>query len=105
MSDVFAGAPEAGVPTTSSWQAHGGPASDSTAKSGPWQPGTPRQGYQLPFTPAERFRTALSAINKDLAGRPFAKMTPDISIFEPCFAPQYAGGCASGFRVRWGAMR
>jgi hypothetical protein len=74
-------------------------------RSGPWQPGTPRQGYQLPFTPAERFRTALSAINKDLAGRPFAKMTPDISIFEPCFAPQYAGGCASGFRVRWGAMR
>jgi gluconate 2-dehydrogenase gamma chain len=48
-------------------------------RSGPWHPGTPSQGYQLPFTPAELFRTALGALNKDLAhaGTPFARMTPE----------------------------
>jgi gluconate 2-dehydrogenase gamma chain len=46
-------------------------------RSGPWQPGTPRQGYQLPYTPSELFRTALAAINKELAHSPFAKMSPD----------------------------
>jgi gluconate 2-dehydrogenase gamma chain len=46
-------------------------------RSGPWQPGTPSQGYQLAFTPAELFRTALAAINKELAHTPFAKMSPD----------------------------
>ena len=46
-------------------------------RSGPWQPGTPSQGYQLAFTPAELFRTALAAINKELAHTPFASMSPD----------------------------
>lgn len=48
-------------------------------RSGPWRPGTPSQGYQLPFTPAELFRTALGAIDKDLAraGTPFATMNPE----------------------------
>jgi gluconate 2-dehydrogenase gamma chain len=45
-------------------------------RGGPWQPGTPSQGYQLAFTPAELFRTALAAINKELAHTPFAKMSP-----------------------------
>jgi gluconate 2-dehydrogenase gamma chain len=38
-------------------------------RSGPWQPGTPSQGYQLPLTPAELFRTAIRAINGELARR------------------------------------
>lgn len=38
-------------------------------RSGPWIQGTPSQGYQLPFTPAELFRTALRAINTELAKR------------------------------------
>ena len=48
-------------------------------RNGPWRPGTPSQGYQLPFTPAELFRTALGAINKNLAGTgtPFAGMNPE----------------------------
>ena len=48
-------------------------------RSGPWRPGTPSQGYQLPFTPAELFRTALAAINKDLAyvGTPFSRMNSE----------------------------
>jgi hypothetical protein len=48
-------------------------------RSGPWQPGTPSQGYQLPFTPAELFRTALKAINAELAqaNTPFAQMSND----------------------------
>jgi gluconate 2-dehydrogenase gamma chain len=47
-------------------------------RSGPWQAGTPSQGYQLPLTPAELFRTAIAAINKELAAKatPFAAMTP-----------------------------
>jgi gluconate 2-dehydrogenase gamma chain len=44
-------------------------------RGGPWKHGTPTQGYQLPFTPAELFRKALAAINKELAGTPFAKMS------------------------------
>lgn len=45
--------------------------------SGPWQPGTPEQGYQLKFTPSELYRTALTAINKQLAalGTPFTEMS------------------------------
>ncbi|MCL1142171.1 gluconate 2-dehydrogenase subunit 3 family protein [Shewanella gaetbuli] len=45
--------------------------------SGPWKPGTPEQGYQLKFTPSELYRTALTAINKQLAAAntPFDKMT------------------------------
>jgi gluconate 2-dehydrogenase gamma chain len=48
-------------------------------RSGPWHPGTPTQGYQLPFTPAELFRTALEAINTDLAhaGTPFPRMNSE----------------------------
>jgi gluconate 2-dehydrogenase gamma chain len=48
-------------------------------RSGPWRPGTPSQGYQLPFTPAELFRTALAAIDKDLAyaGTPFSRMNSE----------------------------
>jgi gluconate 2-dehydrogenase gamma chain len=48
-------------------------------RSGPWQQGTPTQGYQLRFTPAELFRTALAALNKELAqaGTPFSTMSPD----------------------------
>jgi hypothetical protein len=52
-------------------------AGERLCRSGPWQPGTPSQGYQLPFTPAELFRTALAAINKSLAGRPFAMLSPE----------------------------
>lgn len=45
--------------------------------SGPWQPGTPQQGYQLKFTPADLYRTALAAINRELAsaGTPFETMS------------------------------
>jgi hypothetical protein len=43
------------------------------------QPGTPSQGYQLAFTPAELFRTALKAINAELAqaSTSFAQMIAD----------------------------
>jgi gluconate 2-dehydrogenase gamma chain len=46
--------------------------------AGPWQPGAPQFGYQLKFTPAELYRTALRAIERDLAaaGTPFAAMAP-----------------------------
>ena len=46
-------------------------------RSGPWRSGTPSQGYQLPFTPAELFRTALAAINKNLAATPFSRMNSE----------------------------
>jgi gluconate 2-dehydrogenase gamma chain len=46
-------------------------------RGGPWRQGLPGQGYQLPYTPAELFRTAIGAINKELARTPFAKMTPE----------------------------
>jgi gluconate 2-dehydrogenase gamma chain len=73
------GALEAGVPNyidkqlASAW---GG--GERLYRSGPWQTGTPVQGYQLPFTPAALFRTAIGAINKDLAAKrtPFARMSP-----------------------------
>jgi gluconate 2-dehydrogenase gamma chain len=53
-------------------------AGDRFYRSGPWQTGTPSQGYQLPLTPAELFRTAIAAINKELAAKrtPFAGMSP-----------------------------
>ena len=64
------GALEAGVPNYIDKQLGGAwGAGERLYRSGPWQPGTPSQGYQLPFTPAELFRTALRAINNELARR------------------------------------
>jgi gluconate 2-dehydrogenase gamma chain len=74
------GAIEAGVPNYIDKQLGGAwGAGERLYRSGPWQPGTPSQGYQLPFTPAELFRTALTALNKELsgAGTPFAQMNAD----------------------------
>jgi gluconate 2-dehydrogenase gamma chain len=71
------GALEAGVANYIDKQLAGAwGAGERLYRSGPWHPGTPSQGYQLPFIPAELFRTALAAINKDLAaaGTPFPKM-------------------------------
>jgi gluconate 2-dehydrogenase gamma chain len=76
--DQWPGALEAGVANFIDKELNGAwGAGERLYRSGPWQPGTPTQGYQLPFTPAELFRTALAAINKDLAraGTPFAKMS------------------------------
>jgi gluconate 2-dehydrogenase gamma chain len=76
--DQWPGAREAGVPNYIDKQLAGAwGAGERLYRSGPWQPGTPSQGYQLPFTPAELFRTALDAIDKELAATPFAKMTVD----------------------------
>jgi gluconate 2-dehydrogenase gamma chain len=76
--DQWAGALEAGAPNYMDKQLAGAwGAGERLYRSGPWQPGTPTQGYQLPFTPAELFRGAIGAINKELAQRPFAKMSPD----------------------------
>jgi gluconate 2-dehydrogenase gamma chain len=76
--DQWAGALEAGAPSFLDKQLAGAwGAGERLYRSGPWQPGTPTQGYQLPFTPAELFRSAIGAINKELAQRPFAKMSPD----------------------------
>jgi gluconate 2-dehydrogenase gamma chain len=76
--DQWAGALEAGAPNYMDKQLAGAwGAGERLYRSGPWQSGTPTQGYQLPFTPAELFRSAIGAINKELAQRPFAKMSPD----------------------------
>jgi gluconate 2-dehydrogenase gamma chain len=76
--EQWAGALEAGVPNYIDKQLGGAwGAGERLYRSGPWQPGTPSQGYQLPFTPAELFRTALAAINKELAQKPLAEMSPD----------------------------
>ena len=78
--DKWPGALEAGVPNFIDKQLDGAwGAGERLYRSGPWKPGAPSQGYQLPFTPAELFRTALAAINKELAkaGTPFAKMSAD----------------------------
>jgi gluconate 2-dehydrogenase gamma chain len=86
--DQWGGALEAGVPNYIDKQLAGAwGAGERLYRSGPWQPGTPSQGYQLPFTPAELFRTAISAINKDLSQQcgdrdqaepcPFVKMNAD----------------------------
>ena len=75
--DQWPGALEAGVANFIDLQLQGAwGAGERLYRSGPWRPGTPSQGYQLPFTPAELFRTALGAINKELAraGTPFGKM-------------------------------
>jgi gluconate 2-dehydrogenase gamma chain len=62
------GALGAGVPNFLDKQLGGAwGAGERLYRSGPWQSGTPAQGYQLPFTPAELFRTALQAVNRDLA--------------------------------------
>jgi gluconate 2-dehydrogenase gamma chain len=74
----WGGAIEAGVPNYIDKQLAGAwGAGERLYRSGPWQPGTPSQGYQLPFTPAELFRTAIGAINKELAETPFAKMSAE----------------------------
>jgi gluconate 2-dehydrogenase gamma chain len=58
---------EAGVPNYIDKQLGGAwGAGERLYRSGPWQPGTPSQGYQLPFTPAELFRTAITALNREL---------------------------------------
>ena len=76
--DKWPGALEAGVPNFLDKELNGAwGAGERLYRSGPWQPGTPTQGYQLPLTPVELFRTAIAALNKDLAqaGTPFAKMS------------------------------
>jgi gluconate 2-dehydrogenase gamma chain len=78
--DQWGGALEAGVPNYIDKQLGGAwGAGERLYRSGPWQPGTPSQGYQLPFTPAELFRTAMKAINAELAqaSTPFAQMSAD----------------------------
>jgi len=78
--EQWGGAVEAGVPNFMDKQLGGAwGAGERLYRSGPWQPGTASQGYQLPFTPAELFRTALRAINQELAtaGTPFATMNAD----------------------------
>src|SRR5882672_11599190 len=76
--DQWPGAFKAGVPNYIDKQLAGAwGAGERLYRSGPWRQGTPSQGYQLPFTPAELFRTALVAINRNLAQRPFAEMSPD----------------------------
>lgn len=67
--EQWGGAIEAGVPNFIDKQLGGAwGAGERLYRSGPWQAGAPTQGYQLPFTPAELFRTAIAAINKELAG-------------------------------------
>jgi gluconate 2-dehydrogenase gamma chain len=44
-------------------------AGDQPYRSGPWQPGTPGRVASPSFKPAQLFRTALSAIRRDLARR------------------------------------
>ena len=63
------GAREAGVAAYMDLQL-AGPwgAGERPYRLGPWQPGTPAQIHS-PFKPAQLFRTALSAIRGDLAGR------------------------------------
>jgi gluconate 2-dehydrogenase gamma chain len=76
--DLWGGALEAGVPNYIDKQLAGAwGAGERLYRDGPWLPGTPSQGYQLPFTPAELFRTALRAINQELASTPFDQMSPD----------------------------
>jgi gluconate 2-dehydrogenase gamma chain len=78
--EKWPGAFEAGVPNYIDKQLAGAwGAGERLYRSGPWQQGTPSQGYQLPLTPSELFRTAIDAINKELAqtGAAFAKMRAD----------------------------
>jgi gluconate 2-dehydrogenase gamma chain len=42
---------------------------EQSYRNGPWQPGTPAQVHPPSFKPARLFRTALSAIRRDLARR------------------------------------
>ena len=74
--EQWGGALEAGVPNYMDLQLAGAwGAGERLFRSGPWVAGTPTQGYQLPFTPAELFRKALGAISKELAARPFVKLS------------------------------
>jgi gluconate 2-dehydrogenase gamma chain len=76
--EQWGGALEAGVSNYIDKQLAGAwGAGERLYRSGPWQPGTPSQGYQLPYTPAELFRTALRAIDQELAQTPFAGRNPD----------------------------
>jgi gluconate 2-dehydrogenase gamma chain len=76
--EEWLGALEAGVPNyIDKQQAGAWGAGERLYRSGPWQSGARSQGYQLPYTPAELFRTALAAINKQLASTPFASMSAD----------------------------
>jgi gluconate 2-dehydrogenase gamma chain len=78
--DTWPGGLEAGVTNYIDRQLGGAwGAGERLYRSGPWQPGTPSQGYQLPLMPAELFRTALKAINAELAqaNTPFAQMSAD----------------------------
>ena len=78
--DQTPGAIEAGVPNYIDKQLGGAwGAGERLYRSGPWQPGTASQGYQLAFTPAELFRTAMKAINTELAkaSTPFAQMSAE----------------------------
>ncbi len=62
------GALEAGVPRFIDRQLAGAYGAGARLyRAGPWRTGTPSQGYQLPHTPAELFRTAVRAIQSDLA--------------------------------------
>src|SRR3954451_821527 len=76
--EKWGGAIEAGVPNYIDKQLAGAwGAGERLYRGGPWHQGQPSQGYQLPFTPSELFRTALDAINKDLAVAPFASMSAE----------------------------
>jgi gluconate 2-dehydrogenase gamma chain len=77
--DKWPGGREVGVPNYIDKQLGGAwGAGERLYRSGPWQAGTPSQGYQLPFTPAELYRTALRAINAELADKGgFAAMSAD----------------------------
>jgi gluconate 2-dehydrogenase gamma chain len=78
--ETGAGALAAGMPNYLDKQLGGAwGAGERLYRSGPWVAGSPSQGYQLPFTPAELFRTALRAINTELArrGPAFGELSAD----------------------------
>jgi gluconate 2-dehydrogenase gamma chain len=72
------GAREAGVPTYIDQQLAGAYGQGARLyAAGPWEPGTPSQGYQLPLNPSQLYRTALAAIARELAGKPFGELPPE----------------------------
>jgi gluconate 2-dehydrogenase gamma chain len=72
------GAREAGVSTYIDQQLAGAYGQGARLyAAGPWDPGTPSQGYQLPLNPAQLYRTALAAIAREMAGRPFGELPPE----------------------------
>lgn len=56
-------------------------AGENLYRHGPWQPGTPASGQPSRFAPAVLFRTALSAVRRDLKARG-APGTPDETPFD-----------------------